>query len=99
MPRSAPSLSLAAVLLATACSSPPPPPPGGQDPVYYKPGFYAKVLNGQLWVARADTKPAEMLARGQEFERNTSRFHGGPDGMTINGPDGDTIDDYLQAKR
>ena len=99
MPPRAPRYPLLVVLVLASCSAPPPEPPGGQDPVYYKPGFYVKVLNGQLWVARADTRLAELLARGQEFERNTSRFHGGPDGMTINGPDGDTIDDYLQAKR
>jgi hypothetical protein len=61
------------------------------------PGFATYIRDGRVWVFRPATKPLdEFLARG-EPTKHVTRPGAGPLGMTIKGPDSDTLDAYLRA--
>jgi hypothetical protein len=64
-----------------------------------KPGFYTKVHDGRLLVARAGSKAAQELAAANELRVSVTRIGAGPNGMTVIAPDGETIDAYLRASR
>jgi hypothetical protein len=64
-----------------------------------KPGFFTKIdEDGRLWVCRAGSEEAETVASGGELGKRVIRPAAGPNGMTINGPDNETIEEYLTAK-
>jgi hypothetical protein len=67
--------------------------------VVAKPGFFTKIDDGRLWVCKEGTEEAETIASGGELGKRVIRPAGGPLGMTINGPDNETIDEYLTAKK
>jgi hypothetical protein len=66
--------------------------------LYSRPGFVTFEEDGRLWVFRV-TSPelADFLSKG-ELAKHAIRPSAGPSGMTIKGPDGETISRYLFAK-
>lgn len=63
-----------------------------------RPGFFTKVTDGRIWVAKAGTDEADQLAAGEEWAKRIIRPGAGPMGMTVNGPDNETVDQYLLGK-
>jgi hypothetical protein len=66
--------------------------------VVARPGFYTKMDDGRLWVCRAGSEEAETIASGGELGKRVIRPAAGPRGMTVMGPDNETIEEYLTAK-
>lgn len=66
-------------------------------PIPMKDGFVTKVVDKRLWVFRAGTPELGEFEKTGELAKQVTRIGAGPNGMTIKGPDGDTIDAYLKA--
>ena len=76
--------------------------PGAGNPkdasAYAKPGFYTQLDDGRLWVFQEGSKELQdFLAKG-ELAKHVVRPGAGPGGMTLKGPDGETLDNYMSAK-
>jgi len=75
-------------------------PPAVAKPVgpYDKPGFVGKVLEGRLWVYREDSRELRSFEVMGPSDKHVTRVGAGPGGMTVKGPDAETINEYLAAK-
>jgi uncharacterized protein (TIGR03000 family) len=62
-----------------------------------KPGFVTKYRDGRLWVFRADSKELESFLKDGDLAKQVVRPGAGPRGLTLKGPDRETIDAYLKA--
>ena len=51
--------------------------------------------DGRLWVFREGAKELSLFEEAGELAKHVIRPGAGPGGMTIKGPDADTIDAYL----
>ena len=60
-----------------------------------KPGYLVKIDDGRLWVFRKGSKELEAFQRGGELAKHVTRIGAGPNGMTLKGPDTETLDGYL----
>ncbi len=60
-----------------------------------KPGFVTKLVDGRLWVFREGSKTLKEFEEGGELAKHVIRPGAGPAGMTVKGPDAETIDAYL----
>lgn len=65
--------------------------------VYTKPGFYTEVHDGRLWVFREGSKDLEDFRSHGELAKHVIRPGAGPGGITLKGPDAETLDDYMAA--
>ncbi len=64
-----------------------------------KPGFVTAVVEGRLWVFKADdAKNIEEFRQSGELGKMASRIAAGPNRMTIRAPDMETIERYLEAR-
>lgn len=64
-----------------------------------KPGFVTAVVDGRLWVFKADdSKNIEEFRQSGELGKMASRIAAGPNRMTIRAPDMETIDRYLAGR-
>ena len=76
--------------------------PGAGNPkdaaAYAKPGFYTQLDDGSLWVFREGSKELEDFRTKGKPAKHTVRPGAGPEGMTLRGPDGETLDKYMSAK-
>jgi hypothetical protein len=68
------------------------------DTPYCKPGFVTRVEAGRLWVFRAGSAELATVESGGELAKHTTQIGAGPGGMTVKGPDNETILEYLAAK-
>jgi hypothetical protein len=66
-------------------------------PIPQKDGFVTKVVDKRIWVFRAGTPELGEFEKTGDLAKQVTRIGAGPNGMTIKGPDGDTIDAYLKA--
>jgi hypothetical protein len=60
-------------------------------------GFMTQVTDGRLWVFREGSKELEEFRTTGEPAKRVTRVGAGPDGMTLMGPDGETLDSYQAA--
>jgi hypothetical protein len=60
-------------------------------------GFETTVDEGRIWAFRAGTPELEEFKKSGEPAKQVIRPAAGPMGMTVKGPDTDTIDAYLRA--
>jgi uncharacterized protein (TIGR03000 family) len=63
-----------------------------------KPGFVTFEVNGHLWVFREKCKELDEFKRDGDLVKQVTRIGAGPKGMTIKGPDAETIVGYLTAQ-
>jgi hypothetical protein len=63
-----------------------------------KRGFVTEVAEGRLWVFRAGAAELAAFRKDGELAKHVIRPAAGPLGMTIKGPDAETIDAYLTEK-
>jgi len=63
-----------------------------------KPGFVTKYDDGRLWVFRKDSKELQSYLKDGELARHVVRPGMGPRGMTIKGPDAETLVLYVAAQ-
>jgi uncharacterized protein (TIGR03000 family) len=73
-------------------------PPKGVGP-YSKPGFVTFVKDGRLWVFRMGSKELQDYKKDGEPAKQVTRVGDGPEGMTLKGPDAETLDAYLKAPK
>jgi uncharacterized protein (TIGR03000 family) len=66
---------------------------------YSKPGFVTFVKDGRLWVFRAGSKALQDYKKDGEPAQQATRVGDGPEGMTLKGPDAETLDAYLKAPK
>lgn len=64
-----------------------------------KPGFYAEEVEGRLWVFRTDDMELFRFLEGGEPTKSVSWIGAGPDGITLRGPDRETLVAYLAQRR
>lgn len=64
---------------------------------YDKPGFVTQVEDGRLWVFKDGSPELAAMQKDGLPEKAAIRIGAGPDGMTIKGPNDDTIQAYLSA--
>jgi hypothetical protein len=69
----------------------------GEGP-FAKPGFFAEIREGRLWVFRADDEELSRFRAGSEPAKHVTRIRVGPAGMTVKSPDTETVNEYLAAK-
>jgi len=62
-----------------------------------KPGFWVTIEDGRLWVFRNGCAELDEFRANGELGKHVTRIAAGPRGMTIKGPDGQTLDAYLAA--
>lgn len=60
-----------------------------------KPGFYTKIEDGRLWVFKQGSKELEQFLAEGEPAKMAIRPAAGPRGMTVKGPDQETLLTYL----
>jgi hypothetical protein len=65
---------------------------------YAKPGFHTEMEDGRLWVFRENSEALEDFKRQGELAKHVIRPAAGPGGVTVKGPDAETITLYLAAK-
>ena len=58
-------------------------------------GFVTFVVDGRIWVFESGTEELEAFQRDGELAKNVTRPGAGPGGMTVRGPDVETLDAYL----
>ena len=63
----------------------------------WKPGFATFVLDGRLWVFHDRSEDLSTFRSEGELVKHVTRVGAGPGGMTIKGPDRETIVDYVTA--
>jgi hypothetical protein len=61
-------------------------------------GFETFVRDGRIWVFRPGSKELAEFEKSGEPAKSVTRPNAGPMGMTVKGPDADTITEYLGAK-
>lgn len=74
------------------------PGPARGDASFAKPGFVAKEKEGRLWVFREGSKELAAFEKHGEPAKQVVRPGVGPLGMTLKGPDTETILAYVAAK-
>lgn len=62
-----------------------------------KPGFITKFDDGRLWVFRSGAKEYQQFIKDGELAKQVVRPGAGPRGMTLKGPDTDTLLSYVAA--
>jgi hypothetical protein len=62
-------------------------------------GFATYVRDGRVWVFRPGSKDLAEFEKSGEPAKSVTRVGAGPLGMTVKGPDAETIDAYLGAVR
>jgi hypothetical protein len=62
-------------------------------------GFSTSVREGRIWVFRPGSKELAEFEKSGEPAKSVTRIGAGPLGMTVKGPDPDTITEYLCSKR
>jgi sugar lactone lactonase YvrE len=67
------------------------------DYLYGVPGFVAELVDGRLWIFAEGSQALEAYRQEGTPEKHTTRPAAGPLGMTVKGPDSETIDAYLRA--
>jgi hypothetical protein len=65
--------------------------------VAWKPGFVTFVADGRLWVFHDGSEDLTTFHSQGELVKHVTRVGAGPGGMTIKGPDRETIVDYVTA--
>ncbi len=60
-----------------------------------KDGFVTFLVDGRIWVFKADAPELAEYKSAGELAKNVTRPGAGPDGMTVRGPDSETLDAYL----
>jgi hypothetical protein len=91
------SLSLCMILAAGCASTTDRDTAAAVQADYDQPGFVTDVVDGRLWIFRADSAELEEYRSMGEPAKHVIRVGAGPNGMTVKGPDGETIDAYLKA--
>lgn len=81
------ALPLIAIILLAGCSS-------GQ---YDKFGYSAIEKDGRLYVFPSNSQAHQQYKRTGDMGKSVTRVGGGPGGMTIIGPDDETLDAYLKG--
>ncbi len=61
------------------------------------PGFYTQMMDGRLWVFRADSAELAEFRRTGEPAKQVARPLAGPFGLTIKAVETAVIDDYMAA--
>lgn len=69
-----------------------------QDYLVCRPGFVTKVENGRLWVFRSGAAELAEFEASGELAKCVTQVGAGPSGMTLKGPDAETLDAYTYAK-
>jgi uncharacterized protein (TIGR03000 family) len=62
-----------------------------------KPGFVTFVKDGRLWVFRVGSQALADYKKDGEPAKQVTLVGEGPEGMTLKGPDAETLDAYLKA--
>lgn len=65
---------------------------------FAKPGFVTLVEDGRLWVFKSGSKELADYQSAGELAKHVVRPGAGPNGLTVKGPDGETIDAYTFHK-
>ncbi|MCX8083620.1 MAG: hypothetical protein N3C60_01685 [Calditerrivibrio sp.] len=65
---------------------------------FSKAGFITKIVDGRLWVFKEGDKEYAKFEKDGELAKHVTIPAGGPHGITIKGPDKETIDAYMAAK-
>ena len=63
-----------------------------------KPGFVTRFNGGRLWIFRQDSKDLAEFLKNGDLTKQVVRPGAGPRGMTLKGPDADTIIAYVTAQ-
>jgi hypothetical protein len=69
-----------------------------QDYLVCRPGFVTKVDDGRLWVFRTGAAELADFEKSGELAKCVTQVSAGPSGMTLKGPDAETLDAYKYAK-
>ena len=64
-----------------------------------RPGFVTRGKDGRLWVFRAGDKELAEFDKTGEVAKQVTRAGAGPGGVTLKGPDVETLDEYLGAPK
>jgi hypothetical protein len=72
-------------------------PPAAPGP-YDRPGFVTRVEKGRLWVFRSGSKDLSSYLKGGEPAKSATLVGAGPEGMSLRGPDIETLEAYGAAK-
>ncbi|PQO46942.1 hypothetical protein [Blastopirellula marina] len=70
-----------------------------EDYLVAQPGYVTKIIDGRLWVMRADSSDLKEFAANNDLAKHVTRIGAGPMGMTIKSPDAETIDYYMRNFR
>lgn len=62
-----------------------------------RPGFATFVEDGRLWIFREDSQELAQYQKDGELAKHVTLPGAGPDGVTVKGPDSETILSYLTA--
>ena len=81
-------LPLLFLVLVGACAT---------TPTYEKPGFVAEMVDGRLWVFEEGSPELEEFRRVGEPAKSVTLVGEGPEGVTLRGPDRETLRRYLGA--
>jgi hypothetical protein len=73
-------------------------PPAAPGP-YDRPGFVTRVEKNRVWVFRKGSKDLSSFLKGGEPGKSATLVGAGPEGMTLRGPDIDTLESYLVARQ
>lgn len=65
---------------------------------YQREGFETRMEHGRLWVFIPGSKDLAKYDKAGELAKHVVRPGKGPGGITIKGPDGETIDAYMLAR-
>lgn len=64
-----------------------------------QPGYVTKIVDGRLWVLRADCAELKEFAGNSDLAKHVTKIGAGPLGMTVKSPDAETIDSYMRNFR
>jgi len=63
-----------------------------------RPGFVTAVRDGRLWAFHVGSEELEAFRKGGELAKHVTRIGAGPNGMTLKGPDSETLDEYMLTR-
>jgi hypothetical protein len=73
-------------------------PNAASEASYQRDGFVVEEVDGRLWVFRAGSEALTEYRQHGEPAKSVTRIGVGPGGMTLRGPDTETLDAYQKAR-
>lgn len=64
---------------------------------FHKPGYFTQMVDGRLWVFEEDSEALEQFLAVGDPAKSVTLVGAGPDGITLRGPDKETLQGYLES--